>query len=115
MPGRLASHLPSTVAALAAQVLAMGQQAGGTGALQGQPGVDEGRGTTVVIHKERLRRERRKNPESGMKKSGIVATPVTHILTDVRSHDKTPNTPSQCGRVSSPSPGGALAAYWRTC
>lgn len=55
-PG-LVSHLPSAVAALAAQVLAMRQQAGGTGALQGQPWVDEGRGTTIVIHKERLRRE----------------------------------------------------------
>lgn len=64
VPGRLVSHLPGTVAALAAQVLAMDQQAGGTGALQGQPRVDEGRGTTVVIHKERLRRDG-KNPRVG--------------------------------------------------
>lgn len=43
------------MAALAAQVLAVGQQPGGAGTLEGQPRVDEGRGATVVIHKERLR------------------------------------------------------------
>lgn len=100
MPGRLVSHLASAVAALAAQVLAMGQQAGGTGALEGQPRVDEGRGTTVVIHKERLREGGRKKPESGGK--------------NICNHGKVSATPrhapSPCGRVSSPSPGGARAA-----
>lgn len=43
--------------ALAAQVLAVGQQPGGAGTLEGQPRVDEGRGSTVVIHEERLRVE----------------------------------------------------------
>lgn len=54
---RLVSHLPSTVAALAAQVLAVGQQPGGARTLEGQPWVNEGRGATVVIHKEGLRIE----------------------------------------------------------
>lgn len=48
------SHLPSTVAALAAQMLAVGQQPGRARTLEGQPWVNEGRGATVVIHKERL-------------------------------------------------------------
>lgn len=52
---RLVSHLPSAVAALAAQVLAVGQQPGGARTLEGQPRVNEGRGAAVVIHKERLR------------------------------------------------------------
>lgn len=51
------SHLPGTVAALAAQMLAMGQQPGRAGALEGQPGINEGRGATVVIHKEGLKNE----------------------------------------------------------
>ncbi len=54
---RLVSHLPSTVAALAAQVLAVGQQPGGARTLERQPWVNEGRGATVVIHKEGLRIE----------------------------------------------------------
>lgn len=54
---RLVSHLPGAVAALAAQVLPVGQQAGGARALEGQPRVDEGRGAAVVVHKERLREE----------------------------------------------------------
>lgn len=58
---RLVSHLPGTVAALAAQVLAVGQQPGGARALEGQPRVDEGRGATVVIHEERLRIEMEKD------------------------------------------------------
>ena len=49
------------MAALAAQVLAVGQQPGGARALEGQPGVDEGRGATVVIHEERLRIEMEKH------------------------------------------------------
>lgn len=49
------AHLPGAVAALAAQVLAVGQQTTGPDALQGQPGVDEGGGAAVVVHKERLR------------------------------------------------------------
>lgn len=51
------SHLPGTVAALAAQMLAVGQQPGGARTLEGQPRVDEGRGATVMIHEERLRVE----------------------------------------------------------
>ena len=43
------------MAALAGQVLAVSQDAGGSGALQGQPGVDEAGGAAVMIHKERLR------------------------------------------------------------
>lgn len=46
------------MAALAAQVLAVGQQPGGARTLEGQPRVNEGRGATVVIHKERLRIEK---------------------------------------------------------
>lgn len=51
------SHLPGAVAALAAQVLAVGQQPGRARTLEGQPWIDEGRGATVVIHKEGLRIE----------------------------------------------------------
>jgi len=47
------------VAALAAQVLAVGQQPGGARALEREPRVDEGRGATVVIHEEGLRIEMR--------------------------------------------------------
>lgn len=49
------------MAALAAQVLAVGQQPGGARALEGQPRVDEGRRATVVIHEERLRIEMEKD------------------------------------------------------
>lgn len=52
--GRLVSHLPSTVAALAAQMLAVSQQPCRARTLEGQPWVNEGRGATVVIHKEGL-------------------------------------------------------------
>lgn len=103
MPGRLVSHLASTVAALAAQVLAMGQQAGGTGALEGQPRVDEGRGTTVVIHKERLREGDGKSQSQAGKTSAITGKLVPR-------HATPRHAPSPCGRVSSPSPGGARAA-----
>lgn len=43
------------MAALAGQVLAVSEEAGGPAALQRQPGVDEGGGAAVVVHKERLR------------------------------------------------------------
>lgn len=46
------------MAALAGQVLAVGEEAGGPAALQRQPGVDEGGGAAVVVHKERLRNRR---------------------------------------------------------
>lgn len=46
------------MAALAAQVLAVCQQPGGARTLEGKPRVNEGRGTAVVIHKERLRVEK---------------------------------------------------------
>lgn len=58
LQGRLVSHLPSTVAALTAQMLAVGQQPGGARTLERQPWVNEGRGATVVIHEERLRIEK---------------------------------------------------------
>lgn len=48
------AHLPGAVAALAAEVLPVGQQAAGPGALQGQAGVYEGGGPAVVVHEERL-------------------------------------------------------------
>lgn len=48
------SHLACAVAALAAEVLAVGQQTSGACTLEGEPRVDEGRGTTIVIHKEGL-------------------------------------------------------------
>lgn len=54
---RLVSHLPSAVTALATQMLAMGQQPSGAGALEGETRVNEGCGATVVIHKERLQEE----------------------------------------------------------
>lgn len=57
MTGGAVSHLPSTVAALAAQVLAVGQQPSGARTLEGEPGVNEGRRATVVVHKEGLRIE----------------------------------------------------------
>ncbi len=64
---RRVSHLSSTVASLAAQVLSVGQQPGGARTLERQPGVDEGRGATVVIHKERLEEdgdEKKNTPSS---------------------------------------------------
>lgn len=51
------------MAALAGQVLAVGEDAGGPGALEGQPGVDEGGGATVMVHEERLHSYTRKNKE----------------------------------------------------
>lgn len=48
------ADLPGTVAALARQVLAVSQDARGPSALERQPGVDEGRGSAVMVHKERL-------------------------------------------------------------
>lgn len=42
------------MAALAGQVLAVGQEGSGPRALEGQPGVDEGGGTAVMVHEERL-------------------------------------------------------------
>lgn len=48
------ADLPGTVAALAGQVLAVSQEARGPSALERQPGVDEGGGTAVMVHEERL-------------------------------------------------------------
>lgn len=45
------------MAALAGQVLAVGEDARRPAALQRQPRVDEGGGSAVVVHKERLRAE----------------------------------------------------------
>lgn len=56
--------------ALAAQVLAMGQQPGGAGTLEGQPWVDKGRRSTVVIHEERLKVE----TEEGRNKTTLRLT-----------------------------------------
>lgn len=53
------ADLPGAVAALAGQVLAVGQQAGGPRTLERQPGVYEGGGSAVVIHEERLLRFRK--------------------------------------------------------
>lgn len=50
-------YLSSAVAPLAGQMLSMSQEAAGARALQGQPRVNECRGTAVVIHKEELMRE----------------------------------------------------------
>lgn len=58
--------------ALAAQVLAVGQQPGGAGTLEGQPRVDEGRGSTVVIHEERLRIETEEGREKKTKKKNTA-------------------------------------------
>lgn len=55
---QLVSHLPGAVAPLAAQVLAVCQQPSGARTLEGEPRVNEGRGTAVVIHEERLRVEK---------------------------------------------------------
>lgn len=52
------THLPSAVAALPGQVLAVHQRAGGPAALQGQPRVDERRGARVVVDKESLQEDR---------------------------------------------------------
>lgn len=51
------------MAALAGQVLAVGEDAGGPGALERQPGVDEGGGAAVMVHEERLHSYTRKNKE----------------------------------------------------
>ena len=48
------ADFPCTVAALTGQVLAVCQQAGRAGTLQGQPRIDERGGTAVMVHKERL-------------------------------------------------------------
>lgn len=48
------ADLPGAVAALASQVLAVGQEARGPSALKREPGVDEGGGPAVVVHEERL-------------------------------------------------------------
>lgn len=48
------ADLPGTVAALARQVLPVSQDAWGPSALERQPWVDEGCGSAVVVHKERL-------------------------------------------------------------
>lgn len=74
---RLVSHLPSTVAALAAQVLAVGQQPGGAGTLEGEPWVNEGRGATVVIHKEGLRIEMQYPPSCMVNSTTCTQT---HLL-----------------------------------
>lgn len=86
------SHLPGAVAALAAQVLPVGQQAGGAGALEGQPRVDEGRGAAVVVHKERLTEEIEEDGgESGTSACGTPTIPtrperVTHLPSVVVLH-----------------------------
>lgn len=43
------------MAPLPAEVLAVGQKAAGAGALQGQPWVDEGCRTAIMVHEEWLR------------------------------------------------------------
>lgn len=48
------TDFPSAVATLASQMLAVSQEAWGPGALERQSGVNEGGGTTVMVHKERL-------------------------------------------------------------
>lgn len=48
------ADLSGAVAALTGQVLTVSQEARRSGALERQPGVDEGGGAAVVIHKERL-------------------------------------------------------------
>lgn len=48
------ADLAGAVAALAGQVLPMSQDAGGPSALEGQTGVDEGGGSAVMVHEERL-------------------------------------------------------------
>ncbi len=48
------ADLPRTVAALAGQVLAVSEETWGAGALERQSGVDEGGGTAVMVHEERL-------------------------------------------------------------
>lgn len=65
------SHLSSTVATLAAKMLAMGQQPSGPRALEGQPGINEGCGTTVVIHKERLMIEMQTHSHVSIKSTQI--------------------------------------------
>lgn len=50
------AHLPCAVAALAAEVLAVGEDAAGSGTLQWQSWVYEGGRPAVMVHKERLRR-----------------------------------------------------------
>lgn len=54
------------MAALAGQVLAVGEEAGGPGALERQPGVDEGGGAAVMVHEERLHLCARKNKEESI-------------------------------------------------
>lgn len=53
------ADLAGAVAALAGQVLAVGQEARGPSALERQPGVDERGGSTVMVHKERLQARNR--------------------------------------------------------
>lgn len=48
------ADLPGAVAALASQVLPVGQEARGPSALERKPGVDEGGGAAVMVHEERL-------------------------------------------------------------
>lgn len=48
-------NLSGAVAALAAQMLAVGEQTAGSGALHGQTRVDKSGGTTVMVHVERLK------------------------------------------------------------
>ena len=50
----LTSDLSSAVAAEPLQVLSVGQVVGQPAVLQGDPGVDEGGRTAVVVHKEVL-------------------------------------------------------------
>lgn len=52
------SDLSCTVAAQSLQVLAMRKVVGQSTVLQGDSGINEGGGATVVIHEERLQRRR---------------------------------------------------------
>lgn len=61
------AHLPGAVAALAAQVLPVGQEAAGSSSLQRQPGVNEGGGAAVMIHKEGLEENKPIRPVTNQK------------------------------------------------
>ncbi len=86
---RRVSHLPGTVAALAAQVLPVGQQPGGARTLEGQPRVNEGRGATVVIHKERLRRFKKKTQTSEKTQKHTHTYNTERMATGDQSRDYT--------------------------
>ena len=57
------------MAALAGQVLAVGEEAGGPSALERQPGVDEGGGAAVMVHEERLHSYAQKKKQGSVNNS----------------------------------------------